>query len=170
MWVDIKKDIDIEVDKTNTEPVSDVVDVFKYRLSKGGAGIPNDNQIFTTWFFGGGDVNYLADWCYFLIELAQKDRYTMPMLVDMTRFWLIQPAEFGHYCGLSKQWEFAQRINAVLDEIDKQEFVFLLDSYRAYLSNIYAWVYHFMPWGLGYAFSRKDKEYYEKALDLLESY
>ena len=48
-WQNIKAEIDAEVAKTAVEPVQDVTEVFKYRMSKGGAGIPNDNQIFTTW-------------------------------------------------------------------------------------------------------------------------
>lgn len=167
-WQTIKAEIDAEVEKTTIEPVQDVTEVFKYRMSKGGAGIPNDNQIFTTWFFGGGDVNYLADYCYFLYELSQKDEFTMPMLVKMMRFWVIQPATFGHYCGLSKQYEFAGKINEVLDSIDKDAFRALLDSYRAYLGNIYAWVYQYMPWGVGNAFPRKDEAYYKRALELLK--
>lgn len=167
-WQTIKAEIDAEVEKTTVEPVQDVTEVFKYRMSKGGAGIPNDNQIFTTWFFGGGDVNYLADYCYFLYDLSQKDEFTMPMLVKMMRFWVIQPATFGNYCGLSKQYEFAEKINGVLDSIDKEAFRALLDSYRAYLGNIYAWVYHYMPWGVGNAFPRKDEAYYKRALELLK--
>ena len=84
-WQNIKAEIDAEVAKTTVEPVQDVTEVFKYRMSKGGAGIPNDNQIFTTWVFGGGDVNYLADYCYFLYELSEKEEYTMEMLVKMMR-------------------------------------------------------------------------------------
>lgn len=144
-WQNIKAEIDAEVAKTTVEPVQDVTEVFKYRMSKGGAGIPNDNQIFTTWVFGGGDVNYLADYCYFLYELSEKEEYTMEMLVKMMRYWVIQPSTFGLYCGLNRQYEFSQQINEVLDSIDKPAFRALLDSYRAYLGNIYAWVYHYMP-------------------------
>ena len=41
-------------------------------------------------------------------------------------------------------------------------------TYRAYLGNIYAWVYHYMPWGVGNAFPRKDEAYYQRALELLK--
>ncbi len=167
-WQTIKAEIDAEVEKTAVEPVQDVTEVFQYRMSKGGAGIPNDNQIFTTWVFGGGDVNYLADYCGFLYDLSNKDEFTMPMLTKMMRFWVIQPSTFGHYCGLSKQYEFSQQINEVLDSLDKDAFRALLDSYRAYLGNIYAWVYHYMPWGVGNAFPRKDEAYYKRALELLK--
>lgn len=167
-WQEIKTEIDAEVEKTIVEPVQDVKEVFLYRMSKGGAGIPNDNQIFTTWFFGGGDVNYLADYCYFLYSLSVKEEFTMPMLAKMMRFWVIQPSTFGHYCGLSRQYDFSQQIDAVLDSIDKEAFRALLDSYRAYLGNIYAWVYHYMPWGVGNAFPRKDEAYYKRALELLK--
>ena len=167
-WQNIKAEIDAEVAKTTVEPVQDVTEVFKYRMSKGGAGIPNDNQIFTTWVFGGGDVNYLADYCYFLYELCEKEEYTMEMLVKMMRYWVIQPSTFGLYCGLNRQYEFSQQINEVLDSIDKPAFRALLDSYRAYLGNIYAWVYHYMPWGVGNAFPRKDEAYYQRALELLK--
>ena len=166
-WQSIKAEIDAEVEKTTTEPVQDVTEVFQYRMSKGGAGIPNDNQIFTTWFFGGGDVNYLADYCYFLYGLSQREEYTMPMLVKMMRFWVIQPSTFGHYCGLSRQYEFSQKINEVLDSIDKDAFRALLDSYRAYLGNIYAWVYHYMPWGLANACPRMYEAYYKRAMGLM---
>lgn len=168
-WQEIKSEIDAETAKTVTEPVQDVTEVFKYRMSKGGAGIPNDNQIFTTWFFGGGDVNYLEDYCFFLYELSEKDEFTMPMLAKMMRFWVVQPSQFGNYCGLCKQYEFAEKINSVLDSIDKQAFRALLDSFRAYLGNIYAWVYHYMPWGVGNAFPRKDEAYYKRAIELLNA-
>ncbi len=167
-WQEIKALIDAETERTLIEPVEDVTEVFKYRLSKEGAGVPCDNQIFTTWVFGGGDVNYLADYCYFLYDLSKKDEFTMPMLVKMMRYWVIQPATFGWYCGLSQQYEFAKMINEVLDSIDKEAFRALLDSYRAYLGNIYVWVYQYMPWGVGNAFPRKDKAYYERALELLK--
>jgi len=167
-WQELKKEMDAETEKTDLHPVEDVVEVFRYRMSKGGAGVPNDNSIFTTWFFGGGDVNYLADWCYFLTNLSRRDDVTMPMLVKMMRFWVIQPAEFGNYCGLCRQWEFAKQINGMLEELDKDSFRSILDSYRAYLCNIYAWVYHEMPWGVGSAFLRKDRAYYERAMSLLK--
>lgn len=168
-WQLIKKEIDAEVKLTNLEPVADVTEVFKYGLSKNGAGIPDDNQIFTTWFFGGGDVSYLADWCYFLVNLSKKEEFTMPQLVKMMRFWVIQPSEFGNYCGLCKQWDFAKEINGVLDSLDKEAFCQLLDSFRGYLSNINVWVYHYMPWGVGAAFPVKDAAYFEEGLKLLGS-
>ena len=92
----------------------------------------------------------------------------MEMLVKMMRYWVIQPSTFGLYCGLNRQYEFSQQINEVLDTIDKPAFRALLDSYRAYLGNIYAWVYHYLPWGVGNAFPRKDEAYYQRALELLK--
>jgi hypothetical protein len=166
-WQEIKASIDHETEITSLEPVRDVVDVFKHSMSKGGAGIPNDNQIFTTWFFGGADVNYIADWCYFITELAKNNKYTMEQLCLMTRFWVFQPSEFGNYCGLCKQFEFTKEIDAVMDKLDREAFILLLDSFRSYLANINVWVYQYMPWGVGYAFPRKDRSYYEAGLALV---
>lgn len=167
-WQELKAEIDRESLLTTLEPVQDVVDVFRYSISKGGAGVPNDNQIFTTWFFGGADVNYLADWCYFIIELAKKENYSMKQLCQMTRFWIKQPSEFGSYCGLRKQYEFFQQLDEIMDGLEKSELVAVLDSYRSYLSNINVWVYQYMPWGVGRAFHRKDKAYYEAGRKLAE--
>ncbi|NCB30097.1 MAG: hypothetical protein EOM66_01655 [Clostridia bacterium] len=167
-WQELKAEIDREVELTTLEPVRDVVDVFRYSISKGGAGVPNDNQIFTTWFFGGADVNYIADWCYFIIELSKKENNTMEKLCQMTRFWVLQPSEFGHYCGLRKQYEFTQTLNEIMDNLQKEELVAILDSFRSYLANINAWVFQYMPWGVGYAFPRKDKAYYEAGLELAQ--
>ena len=167
-WQTIKAEIDAEVERTAVEPVEGWGGGVRGGLSRGGAGVPNDKEIVTTWFFGGGDVNYLADYCYFLYDLSKRDEFTMPMLVKMMRYWVIQPSTFGNYCGLNKQYEFSQKINDVLDSIDKDAFRALLDSYRAYLGNICAWVYHYMPWGVGNAFPRKDEAYYKRALELLK--
>lgn len=168
-WKEIKAEIDREVEKTNLQPVEDVKEVFKYGISKMGAGVPDDNQIFTTWFFGGGDVSYLADWCYFLYNLSKDDKYDMQQLVKMFRYWVVQPSEFGNYCGMYTQWEFAKKINAVADDLNKEEFRAILDSFRAYLSNINVWVYYYYPWGLGAALPVKDKCFYEEAIRLYTS-
>ena len=166
-WQELKAEIDRQVIATTLEPDRDVVDVFCHRISKGGAGIPNDNQIFTTWFFGGGDVTYIADWCYFLTVLSGRESYDMKKLAKMTRFWVMQPAEFGNYCGLCKQWSFVQELNEILDTLDKTGFAAILGSLRAYYCNINVWVYQYLPWGVGYAFPRKDEAYFKKALALL---
>ena len=166
-WKTLKDKIDAAVEETLLTPDQDVVDVFKYSISKEGPGIPNDNQIFTTWFFGGADVNYMADWCYFLQDLAVNQDIPMSKLAQMFRFWVIQPSEFGNYCGLSRQWGFTQEINKMLDSLDKETFLSLMDSYRCYLANINVWVFHYLPWGVGYAFPRKDKAFYQEGLELL---
>ena len=57
-WQEIKAEIDRETLLTELEPAQDVLDVFRYSISKAGAGVANDGQIFTTWFFGGADVSY----------------------------------------------------------------------------------------------------------------
>lgn len=167
-WQELKAEIDRETALTTLEPVQDVVDVFHYSISKDGAGVPNDNQIFTTWFFGGADVNYLADWCYFIIELSKREDYNVEKLCQLVRFWIQQPSEFGNFCGLRKQYEFTQAFTAIMDGLKKEEFVSVLDSLRCYLANINAWVYQYMPWGVGRAFHRKDKSYYEAGLKLAQ--
>lgn len=165
-WQELKAKIDLEIELTTLEPVQDVVDVFRYSISKGGAGVANDGQIFTTWFFGGADVSYIADWCYFIMQLAKREDFSMEQLCQMVRFWIQQPSEFGHFCGLYKQYEFSQEIIGMMDGLTKEELAALLDSYRSYLMNINAWVYQYMPWGVGRAIHRKDKAYFEAGLEL----
>jgi hypothetical protein len=92
---------------------------------------------------------------------------SMPKLARMFRFWVFQPSEFGNYCGLRRQHEFVKEIAAILDTLDSDSFMALMDSLRCYYSNINVWVYQIMPWGVGYAFPRKDKQYYEKGLSLI---
>ena len=63
------------------------LDVFKYSIAKLGAGIPHDDQIFSTWFYGAPDVTYAMDWIYFLIELANDgENYSMGDLHKMARY------------------------------------------------------------------------------------
>lgn len=167
-WKTVKEDIDRQIQRTTTEPDQDVLDVFKYSISKGGAGIPHDNQIFTTWFYGGPDVSYVMDWIYFLIELARDgETYSMPELHKMARYWFIQPSHFGNYCGLYRQYEFTRRIDAVMDSLDRDAYIQLLSSFRSYIMNMNAWMYQYWPWGVTYAIPRKDRAYFEKGLELL---
>lgn len=165
-WQELKKKIDLETELTTLEPAQDVLDVFRYSISKGGAGVANDGQIFTTWFFGGADVSYIADWCGFIMRMGKNGNFTGEQLRQMVRFWIQQPSEFGHFCGLYQQYEFSQAIIAMMDELEDAELVALLDSFRGYLMNINAWIYQYMPWGLGRAIHRKDRAYFQAGLAL----
>jgi len=165
-WQELKEKIDLETNLTTLEPVQDVKDVFRYSISKDGAGVANDGQIFTTWFFGGADVSYIADWCYFIMRLGKSGDFSMEQLCQMVRFWIQQPSEFGHFCGLHKQYEFSQAIIGMMDSLKKEELIALLDSLRSYLMNVNAWVYQYMPWGVGRAIHRKDRAYFEAGLEL----
>jgi hypothetical protein len=164
----LKAEIDAQVAATSLEPDQDVLDVFRYSISKGGAGYPQDNQIFTTWFYGAPDVGYITDWCYYLVELARDESYSMQELCKMARFWFVQPSHFGDYCGLFQQYKFTKQIDGCLDTLTREQFVALLSSFRAYIANINAWVFQYFPWGVGYAFLRKDQKYFEDALTLCE--
>lgn len=166
-WKELKLEIDRATAETLLKPDQEVLAVFKYRMSRGGAGVPVDNQIFTTWFFGGADVNYLCDWCSFLLDLIVDESFSLEKIRQITRYWIIQPSEFGHYCGLRRQYEFTTDLIAMLDTLDRNELWSVLDSFRAYFANINAWVFQYFPWGLGYAFPRKDEEYFKKGLELL---
>ena len=53
-----------------------------------------------------------------------------------------------------------------MDSIGKKEFLELVDSFRCYLMNINAWVYQYMPWGIGRSIYRKDRAYFETGLEL----
>ena len=166
-WQELKAEIDRQVELTTLQPDQDVEDVFKYSISKGGAGIPHDNQIFTTWWYGAPDVTYVADWIYFLIALAQDgESYPMSELCKMARFWFVQPSHFGDYSGMYKQYDFTKKIDAILDDLDREAFIALLSSFRNYIMNMNVWIYQFWPWGVGYAFKRKDRAYYEAGLAL----
>lgn len=166
-WKTLKDKIDAAVEETLLAPDQDVVDVYKYSISKGGAGVPQDNQMLTTWFYGGADVTYIADWCYFLIELAGDESYSIEELRTMARFWFLQPSHFGNYCGMERQYQFSKQIGSLLDSMDRDAFVQVLDSYRAYIMNINVWIYHYMRWGASFALPRKDRAYYEAAMALL---
>ena len=165
-WQELKAEIDQTVADTTFEADKEVKDTFQYCISRGGAGVPDDNQIFTTWFFGGADVNYIADWCYFLMKLARKDT-PYEKMAKIFRFWVLQPAEFGNYCGLRKQYGYVKQIEALLGSIDTAALVSLLDSLRCYYANINTWVFQIMPWGVGYAFPRKDREYFKEGAALI---
>ena len=166
-WQELKAEIDRQVIATTLEPDRDVVDVFLHGISKGGAGIPNDNQLFTTWFYGAPDCTYIADWIYFLLELAREEEgYSMAELCKMMRFWFVQPSHFSDYCGLYTQYRFTKEIDAIADTLTREQLVALLSSFRAYLANVNVWINHYWPWGDGFAFQRKDKTHYEAALKL----
>lgn len=165
-WQELKQKIDFEIELTILEPPQDVLDVFRYSISKAGAGVANDGQIFTTWFFGGADVSYIADWCQFIMHLEKNGNFSKEQLCQMVRFWIQQPSEFGHFCGLYKQYEFSQGIIDMMDDLEAEELASLLDSYRGYLMNINAWIYQYMPWGVGRAIHRKDKSYFQAGLEL----
>ena len=167
-FVDLKAEIDAQVASTVLEPDRDVKDLVRYNMSTLGCGYPQDNQIFTTWIYGTADCGYITDWCYFLIELANDKSYTMEELCRIARFWFIQPSHFAEYAGLRKQYYFTKEIDKIMDTLDREQFVQLLSSFRAYIANINVWVFQYFPWGIGYAFMRKDKKYYEDALALCE--
>ena len=167
-FVELKAEIDAQVDSTVLEPDRDVKDLVRYNMSTLGCGYPQDNQIFTTWIYGTADCGYITDWCYFLIELANDKSYTMEELCRIARFWFIQPSHFAEYAGLRKQYYFTKEIDKIMDTLDREQFVQLLSSFSAYIANINVWVFQYFPWGIGYAFMRKDKRYYEDALALCE--
>jgi hypothetical protein len=167
-FVELKAEIDAQVASTVLEPDRDVKDLVRYNMSTLGCGYPQDNQIFTTWIYGTADCGYITDWCYFLIELANDKSYTMEELCRIARFWFIQPSHFAEYAGLRKQYYFTKEIDKIMDTLDREQFVQLLSSFRAYIANINVWVFQYFPWGIGYAFMRKDKRYYEDALALCE--
>ena len=167
-FVELKAEIDAPVASTVLEPDRDVKDLVRYNMSTLGCGYPQDNQIFTTWIYGTADCGYITDWCYFLIELANDKSYTMEELCRIARFWFIQPSHFAEYAGLRKQYYFTKEIDKIMDTLDREQFVQLLSSFRAYIANINVWVFQYFPWGIGYAFMRKDKRYYEDALALCE--
>mgnify|MGYP000417064686 FL=1 len=167
-FVELKAEIDAQVASTVLEPDRDVKDLVRYNMSTLGCGYPQDNQIFTTWIYGTADCGYITDWCYFLIELANDKSYTMEELCRIARFWFIQPSHFAEYAGLRKQYYFTKEIDKIMDTLDREQFVQLLSSFRAYIANINVWVFQYFPWGIGYAFMRKDKKYYEDALALCE--
>ena len=165
----LKADIDKQIELTTIEPDQDTKDVFKYAISKGGAGIPHDNQMLSTWWYGGPDVTYLMDWIYFLVELAKDgENYSMQDLHKMARYWFIQPSHFGDYCGLYKQYGFTKRIDDILDTLDRQAFIEVLSAFRSYIMNINAWIFQYWPWGVSHAFPRKDKKYFQKAIELCD--
>ena len=166
--MELKAEIDAQVASTVLEPDRDVKDLVRYNMSTLGCGYPQDNQIFTTWIYGTADCGYITDWCYFLIELANDKSYTMEELCRIARFWFIQPSHFAEYAGLRKQYYFTKEIDKIMDTLDREQFVQLLSSFRAYIANINVWVFQYFPWGIGYAFMRKDKKYYEDALALCE--
>lgn len=167
-FVELKAEIDAQVASTVLEPDRDVKDLVRYNMSTLGCGYPQDNQIFTTWIYGTADCGYITDWCYFLIELANDKSYTMEELCRIARFWFIQPSHFAEYAGLRKQYYFTKEIDKIMDTLDREQFVQLLSSFRAYIANVNVWVFQYFPWGIGYAFMRKDKKYYEDALALCE--
>ncbi|RHR06655.1 hypothetical protein DWX58_11865 [Pseudoflavonifractor sp. AF19-9AC] len=162
----LKAEIEEQIAVSSLEPDQDVLDVFRYSISKAGAGYPQDNQIFTTWFYGAPDCGYVTDWCYFLVELARDEYYSMEELCKIARFWFVQPSHFGEYCGLYKQYYFTKEIDKIMDTLTRQEFVELLSAFRAYIANVNVWVFQYFPWGVGQAFMRKDQKYYEEALSL----
>lgn len=167
-FAELKAEIDAQVAGTTLEPDRDVKDLVRYNMSTLGCGYPQDNQIFTTWIYGTADCGYITDWCYFLIELANDKSYTMEELCKIARFWFIQPSHFAEYAGLRKQYYFTKEIDKIMDRLDREQFVQLLSSFRAYIANINVWVFQYFPWGIGYAFMRKDEKYYEDALALCE--
>ena len=167
-FVELKAEIDAQVASTVLEPDRDVKDLVRYNMSTLGCGYPQDNQIFTTWIYGTADCGYITDWCYFLIELANDKSYTMEELCRIARFWFIQPSHFAEYAGLRKQYYFTKEIDKIMDTLDREQFVQLLSSFRAYIANVNVWVFQYFPWGIGYAFMRKDEKYYEDALALCE--
>ena len=167
-FVELKAEIDAQVASTVLEPDRDVKDLVRYNMSTLGCGYPQDNQIFTTWIYGTADCGYITDWCYFLIELANDKSYTMEELCRIARFWFIQPSHFAEYAGLRKQYYFTKEVDKIMDALDREQFVQLLSSFRAYIANVNVWVFQYFPWGIGYAFMRKDKKYYEDALALCE--
>lgn len=153
-----------EIKCIQTQVPSDIVDVFQFRISKAGAGVENDNQIFTTWFFGGGDVGYLANWFEYLIELTNSKKFDKTQLIKMMRYWVIQPAEFGNYCGFYKQYEMICAFNEVVEDLNLTEWLEILELFKQYYRTFDSWMYHYYPWEAGQSFLRKNEDYYRKLL------
>ena len=60
-FAQLKAEIDEQVAATTLEPDRDVRDLVRFSISKAGCGYPQDNQIFTTWFYGTPDCGYITD-------------------------------------------------------------------------------------------------------------
>lgn len=163
-WKEVKEAIDCKTAKTLIDPDDEVKRLVKYSISAGGSGVPMDMQILSTWIYGLTDAGHIADWIYFINELAKNEDYSVEDLGTLVRFWFAQPSFFADYCGLTTQYSFTKAIVSVLDQVNKEELISLLDSFRCYIANINAWAYQYLPWGIGYAFPAKDLAYFEKGL------
>jgi hypothetical protein len=161
---EVTEEIMAAAKKIQFEPGDDISKVIRFRIIPSGAG--NDKTCFTTWFFSGGDIRHIAAYAHYILWLAEHDpSFTLDQLKEMTRDWIRQPAEFSGYCGFDEIWALVQDMITALKTVDtKEEFIPLVNSIWTYASNMNAWLYHYIPWGIGYMFPTRDEKYFEEGL------
>jgi hypothetical protein len=163
--IETTKKINAAADRIQFQPGDDISRVIRFGLIDTGAG--NDASCFTNWFFSSGDIRHIAAYSHYIIWFAQNEAsFSLDQLKEMVH-WIRQPGEFCGYCGYREIWELVQDLLSALDEVKtRDELVQLMNAMWAYGSALNAWIYHYIPWGVGYLFPIRDEKYFEEGLRL----
>ncbi|HEY0188359.1 MAG TPA: hypothetical protein VGC67_12790 [Cellulomonas sp.] len=141
-----------------TEAPVEVVKMFHLRMFEKGTGY--HGLPFMAWFFIANDARYVAAYSYQIVRLVQSGDFTLAQAKTMFENFVPQPAGFIGDCGLHRCWEHVQAVLSVYDEIgtlDQMEEV--VNEVLVYGSHLNAWIHHYYPWNLGYAYQPMTRDF-----------
>ena len=166
-WMQVRDKISREAEAIRFTPAREVVRLFKYQIVPSGMG--NLGQAFTTMVFAQGDCRCLNSYGILcLVRLAEDPGFELPQLRTMFREFVPLSAEFLSTCGLEKVWELVRDILGVLDSLEtKPQYREIMDAMVSYTANLYHWIHHFFPYGVGALFPQRTREDAEQMLSCL---
>ena len=166
-WSQVAAEIRAAATEIQLVPDDDINRVLRYNMIDSGAG--NDGS-FSSWVFACGDVRHVGAYCYYIIWFTQhNESFSLDQLKKMMRNWTRQAAEFAGYVGFQRLWSFVQQAVDSLETVEsKDQIVELANALWMYANNLNAWIYHYMPWGIGMLIPRRDAEYFREALRVAE--
>ncbi|TVR01608.1 MAG: hypothetical protein EA403_10185 [Spirochaetaceae bacterium] len=167
-WKQTAEEIRAAAADIQLKPDDDISRVLRYNMIDSGAG--NDGSL-SSWMFACGDVRHVGAYCYYIIWFTQYNQtFSLDQLKDMMRNWTRQAAEFAGYVGFKRLWGFVQQVVKSLESVEsKDQIVELANALWTYANNLNAWIYHYMPWGIGALIPRRDADYFREALRVAET-
>jgi len=155
--VAIKNEIDAEVERILVDEPHEMKKL-RYGIVESEAG--SFGQYYSTLIFLDGETRDLGIYClYGLLKAADDPSFDLEHLKKLFDIYVPVCAEFIGYCGLTKVWDYTQRVRDSFPLMkEKEDFVAVVSSLTKYAFRIQGWVHHYVPWGIGACFPQKSKE------------
>lgn len=130
------------------EPPREVVGLFNGNIASGAGAY---NQYFSTMVFVNGEERALAyNALGGLLKSCKRSDISLAALQQITPNFVLVPAEFLGYCGLTKLAEFATRMVSLLGDLQsKDEYAVVLSALTMYANKLNGWNLHYFPWIYG---------------------